>query len=315
MTTNIYGHNVDSAGNVAVDYVWGNFAPQPNDARSAGTPTATVVVNGAQNVGWTTTSTVASAQLDFTKDSHAIIEAGWASYPSYFAATGKFNITQVAGDGTTVRYECQNGFNAGDVVDITGCNTFNLSGATIAAATADWFTVTNSTVGSYINMNNGIVQRSDALTAADGGFVAGVAYAVVPNVLGLVAATAASLLTANDEFVVTTAGGATNSAVTVTAASRTAGSAATTITAASHGYVAGNKVTITSVDTSVNGTYTVVSAATNTFVVNTTATTVLALTGLTGSVVAVSGTVKSQSIAAGAASIAAGSAITITPWA
>ena len=61
MATNTNGHLVDSAGNVAVDFVWGNFPMQPNDVR-------------AENGG---------SLLDYTLDSHNIVEDGWNGYPGY----------------------------------------------------------------------------------------------------------------------------------------------------------------------------------------------------------------------------------------
>lgn len=61
MATNQDGHLLDSAGNVAVDFVWGNFPLQPNDVRRD---------NGGSN-------------LDYTLDSHNIAEDGWNGYPLY----------------------------------------------------------------------------------------------------------------------------------------------------------------------------------------------------------------------------------------
>jgi len=61
MATNQNGHLVDDAGNVVVDFVWGNFPTQPNDVR-------------AENGG---------SLLDYTLDSHNIVEDGWNGYPLY----------------------------------------------------------------------------------------------------------------------------------------------------------------------------------------------------------------------------------------
>ena len=61
MATNQDGHLLDTAGNVAVDFVWGNFPLQPNDIRRN---------NGGTN-------------LDYTLDSHNIAEDGWNGYPLY----------------------------------------------------------------------------------------------------------------------------------------------------------------------------------------------------------------------------------------
>ena len=146
----------------------------------------------------------------------------------------------------------------------------------------------------------------------------GVDYVTVPSVIGTVATTAATVLT-DLELVVTTASTATNSALTVTAIARTSGSHNLVFTATGAGaaYAVGSQVVVSGFsggDLFLNGTYAVTANATNTFTVNTADTTTVALTGKSGSVVAVSGTVKSQSVAA-AQNVAAGSAITITPWA
>jgi len=61
MATNQNNHLLDDAGNVAVDFVWGNFPMQPNDVRRD---------NGGDN-------------LDYTLDSHNIVEDGWNGYPQY----------------------------------------------------------------------------------------------------------------------------------------------------------------------------------------------------------------------------------------
>lgn len=154
----------------------------------------------------------------------------------------------------------------------------------------------------------------------DGEYVSGTPFIVVPNVLGQTTALALDALkdAGYTSGNITTASGATNAAKTVTAASRTAGSTEVSITAtgAVAAYPVGTKITVASVDASVNGTYVVTgNSSTNVVKFNTTATTALALTSITGSVVGVEGTVKTQSVAAGADSIALGTTITVTPWA
>jgi hypothetical protein len=226
MATNNNGNLLDSAGEVAIDFVWGNFPIQPNDARP----------DAASATLSTTVYTRVAGRLDPAADNHIIALSGWNGFPLYNPNT------------------------AGE----------------------------------------------DVLGATD--------YVLVPNVLGLTTALATDAMK-DASLVPTTASAATNAAGVVTAASRTAGSAVTTITDSSHGFITGNKVTISSVDATVNGTYTVTRLTDNTFTVTTSATTALALTGLTGAVVAVAGTIKTQSLAAGANEIAPGAAVTITPWA
>jgi hypothetical protein len=61
MATNENGNLLDSAGNVAVDFVWGNFPLQPNDVR---------VENGG-------------SLLVASLDNHKIAYEGWNGYPQY----------------------------------------------------------------------------------------------------------------------------------------------------------------------------------------------------------------------------------------
>lgn len=55
---NEFGHAVDSNGNVQVDFVWGGFPLQPNDARGMAT-------------------------LDLDLDNHVIADIGWSNYPGF----------------------------------------------------------------------------------------------------------------------------------------------------------------------------------------------------------------------------------------
>jgi hypothetical protein len=316
--TNNVGNATDSAGNVRVDFVWGNYPMQPNDVRTDGTPVATVAANASQNYNWNGYSEYPSARLTpATTNNHTVAEAEWNDYPSFLPGVGNYMITAASGNGTTVTYTSQNKLAVGDVVNITGltASAYNLSSATVASADALKFTVTNSAnAGEITGQWYGKVQATNALTAYDG---AGITFIVVPNVLGETTALALDELkdAGYEAANITTASAATNAAGVVTAAARTAGSGVTTITDASHGFVTGNKVTISGVDATVNGTYTVTRLTDNTFTVTTTATTVLALSAITGAVVAVAGTIKSQSVAAGTANVLSTATISITPWA
>ncbi len=316
--TNNVGNSTDSAGNVRVDFVWGNYPMQPNDERTDGGTTTVVAADASQNYDWSGYTTNPSARLvPATSNNHTVAEAEWNDYPSFLPGAGNYMITAASGNGTTVTYTSQNNLVAGDVVNITGltAGAYNLSAATVATADKLKFTVTNAAnAGEITGQWYGKVQPTNALTAYDG---AGITFIVVPNVLGETTALALDELkdAGYEAANITTASAATNAAVTVTAAARTAGQTTTTITAASHGYVTGNKVTLSSVDASVNGTYTVTRLTDNTFTVTTTATTVLALSAITGSVVAVAGTIKSQTVAAGTANVLSTATISITPWA
>ena len=83
MATNNDGHLLDTSGNVAVAFEWGNFPMQPNDERADGTPTITTTVGGDQNVGWTYYSKINSARLNPALGNHSDIETAWSGFPSF----------------------------------------------------------------------------------------------------------------------------------------------------------------------------------------------------------------------------------------
>jgi len=61
MATNNNGHLIDDAGNVVVDFVWGNMPLQPNDDR------------------------VEPNLLNYTLDNHIIADSNWGGYPLFTA--------------------------------------------------------------------------------------------------------------------------------------------------------------------------------------------------------------------------------------
>lgn len=312
---------LDTGGNVKVDYVWGNFPMQPNDVR---TEEAAGNFGGSTgDYAWSATTKVAGARLDAALDNHANAEAGWAGYPGYVLAAGNYMVTAASGNGTTVTYTSQNKLAAGDVVNITGltASAYNLSSATVATADALKFTVTNSAnAGEITGQWYGKVQSTTAVTAADG---AGIGYINVPSVLGDTTAVALDELkdagyeTAN----ITTAAGATNTATQPTGINVTSTTAATvTVSGGTGTWPVGTKVTIaagTGIPTALVGTWTVTGGNGSTLVIAGSGWTVANTgaitpgTALTGT----AGTIKTQSTAAGASSIATTATITITPWA
>ena len=321
--TNNDGHATDSAGNLVVDYVWGNYPLQPNDERRASISNTGGSTYDAQ---WSATTQVASVNLAYgdvavtvgnnptrtvNMDNHVRAESGWSAYP-LFANTHSavYTITQASGDGTTQTYTAPNNYlAAGDTVNITGTG---LDGTNLTVATANryTFTVTASGTGSYINIS-GKVRYADELSANDGAYVSGVAYVVVPNVVGLATASATDAM--NDaELVPTTASAVTPAISNVALTSNVV----TITTAAAHGYAAGDSATIAAVtNTAVNGTFTLLTASASTLTYALTHGNISsgADTG-TVKVAARAGTIKTQSVAAGASSIAAGTAVTITPY-
>jgi hypothetical protein len=227
MATNNNGNLLDTAGEVAIDFVWGNFPIQPNDAR----PDA-----ASATLSESVTTRVAG-RLAPTLDNHIIALSGWNGFPLYNPDT------------------------AGE--DVAGS----------------------------------------------------VDYVLVPSVIGLTTALATDAMK-DATLVPTTATAATNAAKTATAIARTAGSTTVTVTSSTHGFTAGQKVVLgNSGDAAANGTYTVATSSANSFTATGTNTDVLALTGLSATVVGLEGTIKTQSLAAGANTISAGAAVTITPFA
>jgi hypothetical protein len=297
---------------------------QPNDDRTDGTAVATVAANASQNYNWNGYSEYPSARLTAaTTNNHTVAEAEWNNYPSFTPGAGNYKVTAATGNGTTVTYTSQNKLAAGDVVNITGltASAYNLSSATVATADALKFTVTNSAnAGEITGQWYGKVESTTALTAADG---AGIGYIVVPSVIGETTALALDELkdAGYEAANITTATAATNAAISVTAAARTAGSTTATLTGTGAGaaFPVGTKITVASLTgdgAALNGTYTVTAVATNTVSFVSSASTVLALTGLSaGTIVGVAGTIKSQSVAAGTGSVASTATISITPYA
>ena len=163
---------------------------------------------------------------------------------------------------------------------------------------------------------NGFPQYSPNTAGED---VAGATdYVLVPSVLGLTTTLAVDAMK-DASLTVTTAAGATNSASTITAVSRTGTAATVTSSGAGAKYPVGTKITIAglaSPNTDLNGTWTVTAVGTNTVSFTTTTSGTLSTSGLTvAGLTGATGTIKTQSLAAGANTISAGAAVTITPFA
>ena len=315
------GNRTDSAGNVAPDFVWGNFPMQPNDERTDGTAVVAVAVDANQNYDWAGYSNYPSARLNPALSNHAIAEAEWANYPSFAAAAGNYKVTAASGNGTTVTYTAQNSLAAGESVNITGltASAYNLSAATVATANALSFTVTNAAnAGEITGQWYGKVESTTAASAYDG---AGIAFIMVPSVLGKTTALALDALkdAGYEAANITTAAAAVNAVSTISAVSRTGTTATITSTGSGAKYPVGTKITVASLaapDTALNGTFTVTAVAANTVSYTTTtsgtlSTASLSVAGLSG----VAGTIKSQTVAANAASVATTATISITPHA
>lgn len=157
----------------------------------------------------------------------------------------------------------------------------------------------------------------------DGEFVGGTAFIVVPSVLGLTTALAVDALKdagyVNGNITSTT--GVTNTAVAITRINVTTTTAATVYaTGGTSAFPVGTKVAIgagTGIPTALVGTWTVTGGNGSTIIISGTGWTVADTGSITpaASLTGKTGTVKTQSVAAGADSIALGTTITITSWA
>jgi hypothetical protein len=329
--TNNNGNATDSAGNVKVDFVWGNYPMQPNDVRTDGTPVATVAADASQNYDWSGYSEYPSARLDAALDNHANVEAQWSGFPTYLPGAANYKVTAASGNGTTVTYTSQNKLAAGDVVNITGltASAYNLSSATVASADSLKFTVTNAAnVGEITGQWYGKVEPTDALTAYDG---AGIGFIVVPSVLGDTTALALDELkdAGYEAANITTASAAANARTDVTRFNATSTTAAVIFSTNAHtNYPTGTKVTLVAGtpagEDPVNlpayaiGTWTVTgSAGAGQITVSGSGFTVADTTGInsTANLAGLAGTIKTQSTAAGTGSVLTTATITITPWA
>jgi hypothetical protein len=142
----------------------------------------------------------------------------------------------------------------------------------------------------------------------------GSGYIVVPSVIGQTKVNARDILE-DAGLTVTDGTAATNASKSITLVTRTAGSTEVSITAtgAVAAYPVGSKITVASTGT-VDGTWTVTgNSSTNVVKFTSNASTVL--TSGTGSVIGVADTIKTQTVAAGADSIAVGAAIEIVAYA
>ena len=329
--TNNVGNSTDSAGNVRVDFVWGNYPMQPNDERTDGTAVAVVAANASQNYNWNGYSNYPSARLTAaTSNNHTVAEAEWNSYPQFTPGAANYKVTAATGNGTTVTYTSQNKLAVGDTVNITGltASAYNLSSATVATADALKFTVTNAAnAGEITGQWYGKVEATNALTAYDG---AGITFIVVPSVIGETTALALDELkdAGYEAANITTATAATNLRTDVTRFNATSATAATIYaTSANTNYPVGTKVTLVAgtpaASSPVNlpayaiGTCTVTAVASGQITVSGTGFTVADTTGInsTLNLAGLAGTIKSQTVAAGTASVASTATISITPYA
>lgn len=204
---------LDSSGNIAVDFVWGNFPMQPDNERTGnGSPTVVVAANAADNVDWSGYSVIPSPALTKTDitvalspgittvvgNNHSVALNNWNGFPDYEPVPPYLDTTDQAA-----------------IPNVVG----QLEAAATTALTNAGFVkgaVTTDAVGAT-TVNDGQVKSQNPAAAALRNLGTSVALVkflapTVPNVLGVTEAGAEAALIASGLVkgaVTTSADGAT----------------------------------------------------------------------------------------------------------
>jgi hypothetical protein len=151
MATNENGNLLDTAGNVAVDFVWGNFPLQPNDVREE---------NGGD-------------LLDPDLDNHVIAYEGWNGYPLYsrpglagLEGAGYIVVPSVIGLTTAVATNVLE--DDGLVVTVGSAAAQTAKVVTAVSRTAGSTTVSVSAVGHAFPVGATVVLSNTGSSAANG---------------------------------------------------------------------------------------------------------------------------------------------------
>lgn len=324
------GHAVDSAGNIQVDFVWGNFPAQPNDVRTTDADTT----NTYRLVNQLTGSTTNNANYSAYDDNHDRVLGGYAGYPlfstgvkdinnQYQGDVGKFTVGFTGTTYSTTATQATVGS-----YSIVVASAANLAVGMGVASTgyipvgAFVTSISGTTIG--ISLPTTTAMSTTAVVFGTDGNWAYTPNIVVPNVLGLATVSAQDGLrdAGYTNGKITTAAGATNTATTITRVNVTAaGVAAIYATSADTNYPTGTKVTIvagTGIPAAVVGTWSVTGSAGAGQITIAGAGWTVADSGVISAASTLTGTsatIKTQSVAANAAGIDGSAAITITPWA
>ena len=167
MATNNNGNLLDTAGNVVVDFAWGNIPMQPNDERTTTadftTAPSTVVVaaNATGNYGWSGYTVYPSSRLNPNLGIHKMAEGKYAGFPdfesgdgAYVSGTAYIAVPNVLGLTTAL---------AIDALRDAGYESANITTATAATNAAGVVTAAARTAGS----------TTITITDSSHGFVAG----------------------------------------------------------------------------------------------------------------------------------------------
>jgi len=144
MATNNNGNLLDTSGEVAVDFVWGNFPIQPNDVRP----------NAASATLSTTVTTRVAGRLDPAADNHIIALSGWNGFPQYSPNTAG---EDVAGATDYVLVPSVLGLTTALAVDAMKDASLTVTTAAAATNTATQPTQVNvtTTTSATINVSGG----------------------------------------------------------------------------------------------------------------------------------------------------------------
>jgi hypothetical protein len=167
MATNNNGNLLDTAGNVVVDFAWGNIPMQPNDERTTTadftTAPSTVVsaANATGNYGWSGYTVYPSSRLNPNLGIHKMAEGKYAGFPdfesgdgAYVSGTAYIAVPNVLGLTTAL---------AIDALRDAGYESANITTATAATNAAGVVTAAARTAGS----------TTITITDSSHGFVAG----------------------------------------------------------------------------------------------------------------------------------------------
>jgi hypothetical protein len=290
-TFNNNGHPLDDKGNVQVDFVWGNMARQPNDART--TTTDTNVVTATTDPVYSSTNL--GKRLIPGKDNHDTIFSGYAGYPLFSRGVKDTN-GQYQGDaGVNVQ-----GFSgttstatvSSAALGDTSITVSDASGLSVGQGVA---AVGKTSAGTFITSINGstkVVGLSQPLIAAcssttftfgSDSAISYTAKVIIPEVKTLSTALAQDALRDAGLGTITVNSAAAGGTATISNVAVTTNVA--TLTSNGHGFAIGDVVTVygfTSGNAGVNGSWVITGVATNTFTFATPATATISTNAATG---------------------------------
>jgi hypothetical protein len=208
MATNNNGNLLDTAGNVFVDFAWGNFPMQPNDERTSTadytTAPSTVVsaANATGNYGWSGYTVYPSSRLNPTLSNHNVAEAKYAGFPDFASGDGAYisgvayiSVPNVLGLTTALAIDALRdaGYETGNITTASAAANA-VSTISAVARTGTTATITSTGAGAKYPVGTKITVASLAApdTALNGEFTV---TAVATNSVSYTTATSGTLST------------------------------------------------------------------------------------------------------------------------